>query len=94
MDFLIVKHEVADFAKWRKVFDSHAEAQRKAGLHILNVMRDADNPNLVVSFFSVEDRNRARAFTEAPSAGEAADRSGVVGIPEMVFVTELRWAAS
>jgi hypothetical protein len=27
MEYMLVKHRVADFARWRKVFDSHASAQ-------------------------------------------------------------------
>ena len=29
MKYLFCKHKVAEYARWRRVFDSHAEAQRE-----------------------------------------------------------------
>ncbi len=31
MPYLLVRLKVADFANWKRVFDSHAEAQRQVG---------------------------------------------------------------
>jgi hypothetical protein len=86
--YLLVKHGVADFTVWRGVFDSHAEAQREAGLELLHVLRDTGDRNLVVLLFRVHDLDRARAFVEAPSASESAEISGVIGVPEISFLSE------
>ena len=88
MHYLLCKHKVADYTKWRRVFDSHAEAQREAGLHLLHLLRDTVDPNVVVLFFRADDLGKARAFTEAPSAGEAAEVSGVIGVPEVSWLVE------
>ena len=88
MYYLLCKHKVADYTKWRRVFDSHAEAQRESGLHLLHVLRGTADPNLVVLLFRADDLSKARAFTEAPSAGEAAEISGVIGVPEISFLRE------
>ena len=34
MIYMLVRHKVADFAKWKKIYDSHKEAQEKAGLKL------------------------------------------------------------
>ena len=88
MYYLLCKHKVADYPKWRRVFDSHAEAQREAGLHLLHVLREIADPNTVVFLFRVDDPDKARAFTQAPSASEAAEVSGVIGVPEISFLSE------
>ncbi len=88
MYYLLCKHKVADYAKWRRVFDSHVEAARESGLHLLHVLRDTVDPNLVVLLFRVDDLSKAKAFTEAPSASEAAESSGVIGVPEISFLSE------
>ena len=88
MYYLMCKHRVADYSKWREVFDSHAEAQRESGLHLLHLLHDTDDPNILVLFFKVDDLDKARAFVEAPSAGEGADASGVIGTPEISFLCE------
>ncbi len=36
MKYMLVRHKVADFARWKKIFDSHKEAQEKAGLKLEN----------------------------------------------------------
>jgi heme-degrading monooxygenase HmoA len=88
MLYLLCKHKVADFAKWHNVFQSHAEAQRKAGLHLLHVLRDVADTNHVVILFQVENLDKAKAFTEAPDAHKAAQDSGVIGVPEILFLNE------
>ena len=88
MHYLLCKHVVKDYAKWRAVFNSHARAQQEAGLHLLHVLREVDDPSLVVMFFKVDDLEKARAFTQTRSASEAAECSGVIGTPEVLFLTE------
>lgn len=88
MTYLFCRHKVAEYSKWRGVFDSHAAAQREAGLHVLHVLRSAEDPNVVVMLFRVDDVSKARSFTEAPSASEAGEISGVIGPVEMFFLTD------
>lgn len=88
MYYLYAKHKVADFGKWKCVFDADVDAQRKAGLHVLHVLRDVDDPNLVILFFRVDDLAKARAFTENPEASEHGEISGVIGMPEVLWLNE------
>jgi hypothetical protein len=88
MHYLLVKHRVADFARWNAVFESHAEAQRNAGLHLLQLLRDTSEPNLVVMLFRADDPGKARAFTGSPKAGESAKASGVLGVPEVSLLSD------
>ncbi len=88
MHYLLCQHKVEDYTKWRGVFDSHAEAQRESGLHLLHLLRDTADPNLVVLLFRVDDVSKARAFTQTPSAHEAGESSGVIGVPEISFLSD------
>jgi hypothetical protein len=88
MLYLLCKHKVADFKKWHQVFEFHAEAQRKAGLHLLHLLRDAADPNNVVLLFRADDLKKARAFIETPDAHASAEKSGVIGVPEILFLNE------
>lgn len=84
--YLLVKHKVADFTKWYQVFESHAKSHREAGLHLLYLLHDTNDPNHIVYLFRVDDVNKARAFTQTPDASEAGEISGVIGEPEMMFL--------
>lgn len=88
MHYLMCKHKVADYGRWREVLESHAEARGEAGLHLLHVLRDTDDPNLVVMLFRTDDLSKAKAFTQTSSAREAADASGVIGVPEVLFLSD------
>jgi hypothetical protein len=88
MHYLLVRHAVADFGKWHRVFASHAKAQREAGLHLLHLLRDTTDPSLVVMLFRTDDPEEARAFTGSPDAAQAAPSSGVLGVPEVSLLRE------
>jgi hypothetical protein len=88
MHYLLCKHRVADFGRWLRVFQGDAGAQRAAGMQLLHVLRDDADPNLIVLLFRTDDPVRARAFTEAPQASESARDSGVIGAPEVLFLSD------
>jgi hypothetical protein len=88
MTHMLVRHRVADFPTWRRVFDSHAAAQRAAGLHVRLVLRRRDDPAEVVLLFDVEDVDRAKGFVTSPDVPDAQSASGVVDRPDIVFLDE------
>jgi hypothetical protein len=71
-----------------KNFDANADGAKAAGLHLLHLLRDTSDPNLVVLIFKVDDIKRAKAFTETPDASKSKNDSGVIGVPEMMFLSE------
>ena len=86
MTHLLVRHNVADFAKWKPVYDAHLAARQKAGLREKNLLRSVDNPNEVVLLFEAEDIKRAQAFAESSDLREAMQKAGVVGKPDILFL--------
>jgi hypothetical protein len=87
MTHLLVRHNVADFAKWKPVYDAHLAARQKAGLREKNLLRSINNPNEVVLLFEAEDLTRAQAFSESSDLREAMQKAGVVGKPEILFLS-------
>lgn len=87
MNYLFVRHKVVNFETWQSVFASHAEAQQRAGLLLLHLLRVAADPNDVLMLFEVNDLEKAKAFTGSSGAGESAKVSGVIGTPEVLFLT-------
>ena len=75
---MLCRNRVADFERWKRVFESHTEAHRGAGLELLALWRKQDEPNEVFFLFSVESVERARAFVEAPQAADAGEEAGVL----------------
>ncbi len=87
MPHLLVRHKVADFERWKQVFDSHAAGQRAMGLRITHVMRNFDDPAEIVLLFEVEDLEKAKQFVNSPQVPGAQRDSGVTDTPDIYFLT-------
>ena len=75
---MLCRNRVADFSKWKAVFDSHAPAHRAAGLQLKDLWRETVEPNNVFFLFEVACLERAQAFIRDPAAAEAGKVSGVL----------------
>jgi hypothetical protein len=78
MVVMLCRNRVSDFTKWKRVFDSHAQAHRDAGLHLKSLWRGVEEPNNVYFLFEVTDPGKARTFISNPLAAEAGKTSGVI----------------
>lgn len=85
MTYLFVRHKVADFETWKKVFDSHAAAQEESGLILDRLLHADGDPPEVIMLFKVTDVDKANAFMNTPEAAEAKDVSGVIGEPDFFY---------
>ncbi len=78
MFVMLCRNRVADFAKWKAIFHSHAQAHREAGLRLMNLWRGVEEHNNVFFLFEVASLEKARAFISNPAAAEAGKTSGVL----------------
>jgi hypothetical protein len=78
MTYMLCRNRVVDFARWKAVFASHAQAHREAGLHLVKIWRALDDPNNVFFLFEVTSIEKAQAFISNPEAAKAAESSGVL----------------
>jgi cysteinyl-tRNA synthetase len=83
---MLVRHKVADFAKWKPVYDAHLSARQKAGLKEEHLFRNADDQNEVLLLFSVEDVDKAKAFTASDDLRQAMEKAGVSDKPDVYFL--------
>lgn len=59
---LLCQLDTADFAGWKRDFDSDATDRMEAGLGLLQMWRDADTRSRVLLLFEVSNRARAEAW--------------------------------
>ena len=86
-NYLVVRHKVADFATWKKVYDSHRAKQKEAGLTERHLMRGTDVPNETIVVFEAADMGKARAFASSADLHETMMRAGVQDKPDVYFMT-------
>ena len=87
MAYLLIRHQVADFAKWKTAYDAHLAARQTAGLKEKHLLRNVDNSNEVVVLFEVEDLKRAQAFVGSSDLREVMQKAGVIDKPDILFLT-------
>jgi hypothetical protein len=90
MPALIVNHKVADFDKWLKAYEGHAQTRSAAGITGSVVCQSADDPNNVTIYFEVTDLNRAREFTTSEDLKQTMQAAGVVSQPTITFMQSAR----
>ena len=86
MAAMIVKHRVASFDTWKAVFDEMDPTRREHGWTGYEVYRDAADPNTVVIVNHMRDLDSAKRYGGSPALRSAMARSGVQGLPEIVFL--------
>jgi hypothetical protein len=78
MTYMLCRNRVADYARWKAVFASHAETHREAGLRLAHIWRGTEEPDNVFFVFEVASLEKAREFVGDPEAARAGAASGVV----------------
>ena len=84
---LLIRHTIADYAKWRPGFDAHESARRTAGATgVSHVYRDVENPNQITVMAEWDNAENARKFASDPSLKAAMEEGGVTSAPEVHFL--------
>ena len=83
---MLIRHKVADFAKWKPVYDAHLPARQGAGLKEEYLFRNAEDPNEVLLLFSMEDVDKAKAFAASDDLREAMKKARVSDKPDLYFL--------
>ena len=84
---MFVRHEVADYAAWRKGYNSFLPVQKKHGVIFQAVYQSADNPNDVTVIHDFHSLEEAKAFVTLPELKAAMEKGGVKGAPTIWFTT-------
>ena len=87
MTYVNVRQTVADYEKWRPIFDAD-DARRRAGgaTGVNQVYRDASDPNTVTVVLEWDNEANANKFVHDPALREVMQKAGVIGMPAVVAV--------
>ena len=87
MATMFIRHKVADYAAWRRVYDGFASTQKRLGVRAEAVYQAADDPRDITVTHDFATVEAARAFAGDPELKEAMSTAGVVGAPTIWFTT-------
>ncbi|MDQ8043336.1 MAG: antibiotic biosynthesis monooxygenase [Solirubrobacteraceae bacterium] len=88
MSWVLIVHEVDDYAAWKQVFDDAAGIRKAAGERRFQLLRDHADPNLVVHHSEWSSVADARAFFESPELVQIRLDAGVKA-PDFHYLEEL-----
>ncbi|MFC4603035.1 antibiotic biosynthesis monooxygenase [Rhodococcus kronopolitis] len=75
--YVLIVHEVADYAAWKAVFDDAAPMRKAAGEIEYRVLRQEHDANQVVHFSRWTTLAAARTFFESPDLVRIRAEAGV-----------------
>lgn len=87
MATLFVRHTVADYAAWRRIFDDFAPTQEALGVTDKAVYRAADNANDITVTHEFATLESAKSFAGSPELKAAMHDAGVTSAPTIWFAT-------
>lgn len=85
---MFVRHEVADYGAWRKVYDAFAPTQKKLDVIYKAVYQSTDDPNDVTVIHDFHSLEKAKAFAASAELKAAMEKSGVKGAPQIWYTTK------
>jgi len=88
MEYVLIIHEVEDYAAWKKIFDDAALIRKSAGELNFQVLKLDNNPNKIVHFSKWSSISNAKAFFESEKLVEIRKQAGVKA-PEFIYLEQL-----
>ena len=80
---LFIRHDVADYATWRKGYDAFETDRKSLGVTADAVYQSVDNPNDVTVWHDFKNAEAAKAFGLSPNLKAAMEKNGVRGTPHV-----------
>lgn len=81
-----VQLNVADYAKWRPVFDKYKPVRERVGVTSERVFRNTDEPNQVLVWWEAPDANKLLETLKSDEVKNYMKEAGVVGPPRINVV--------
>jgi heme-degrading monooxygenase HmoA len=90
MPYLLVRHKVEDYERWKPVFDhDHGATRARRGSKGGRILRNAEDPNELVILLEWDNLENAQRFANADDLKDAMQRAGVVDQPDVYFLEEV-----
>ena len=88
MQYVLIIHEVNDYAAWKLVFDEAAQMRRDAGEISYNLLKQEGDANNIVHFSRWTSLQNAKDFFESERLVEIRQRAGVQA-PTFLYLDEI-----
>ena len=85
MSYVMIRHKVADYAKWKRVVNAAKVWRKASGEKSFYVLRSSKNPNDLTVCCAWDTAARMQKLMKSPELRERMEDAGVIGKPEVQF---------
>ncbi|HVO74482.1 MAG TPA: hypothetical protein VMT35_10705 [Ignavibacteriaceae bacterium] len=90
MAYVLVRHKVSDYKKWKPIYDGHESTRKKSGSKGARLFRGADDPNKVIILMEWDSFENAKKFAGSQDLKETMQKAGVLEMPDVFFLDEIQ----
>ena len=83
MSFVLIRHKVANYGKWKRAVRAAAKWRKASGEKSFHVLRCTKNPNDVIVCCEWDNAARMRKFVKSAELRKAMKGAGVISKPEV-----------
>ena len=83
MGKLLIEFEVADFTRWKTMFDSNESARTQAGIRRTAIYHGVEKSTAIHLVLEAEDEKKALNFFTSSERHDLQVKSGVLGRPSV-----------
>lgn len=88
MPYILIRHKVKNYARWKPVFDEHGATREENGSWGGHLFRNADDPNEIVILLEWDSLERARKFVKSEVRKRRC--SGLGLLTSHMFISSMR----
>jgi hypothetical protein len=85
MSIVLIRHKVANYAKWKKAVRACAPWRKKSGEKCFRAFRSASSPNDLTIICSFSTAAKMKAFIKSAELRKRMKDAGVVSKPQIQF---------
>jgi len=89
MPYVMIRHEVANYAKWKRAVKGFQQFRKASGEKCLYACRDGKKPNDVMVWCEWDSAARMKKFMASAELRQAMESAGVVGKPQVAFFDKM-----
>ena len=85
MPYVLIRHRVANYAKWKRVVNSSKALRKRSGEKSFQVYRSSRNPSDLTVVCAWDTAARMQKFIKSAELRERMMEAGVISKPEIQF---------
>lgn len=86
MEYLLFRHKVEDYKKWKSIFDAARAMRKEGGQGEGQIFHVEGSPNNLFLLFEWDSLENAHKFVQSEDLRKAMQEAGVTEPPEMYFL--------